>query len=268
MCFLQRQKANPDTPSMRKNRVHQNLLHGAAMTIFYPSCWEDQRTCTSFLAGSFPKLPQTHQLLSMFATSFPLGLVEHLNVYPSLLTVWGLHLPSAPNLFLLPSHCILGGLFLLFWTPWHSLNPRGRKKEGGGRRERPLQGVMALTLRLWVWGGLCQAGAQKAPAGSESIHRLAGLSLPSPCLLPNESSHTTLELEGEGHSFIYITQEISQSTSINHDHYPKSYKITLLTASAARGLYFSPFLFLLGKKTGENDKIIRSNLGAPQIKHV
>ena len=40
-------------------------------------------------------------------------------------------------------------------------------------------------------------------------HPQAGRALPAPlCSLPNESSRTTLKLEGEGHSFIYITQEI------------------------------------------------------------
>lgn len=137
-------------------------------------------------------------------------------------------------------------------TSLHTLAQTEPEREEGGR-----QGWLSIF-------GLCQAGAGKVPTGSERIRRLAGLSLPSPCLLPNESSHTTLELEGEGHSFIYITQEISQSTSINHDHYPKSYKITLLTASTAHGLYFSPFLFLLEKKKGEMTKSLGAIWGPPK----
>lgn len=49
-----------------------------------------------------------------------------------------------------------------------------------------------------------QGGHRRAEAGSAAA---AGRTpLPSLCALPNESSRTTPILEGEGHSFIYMTQ--------------------------------------------------------------
>lgn len=173
--------------------------------------------------------------------------------------VWGLQPSSAPCPPLLHHGSFGGGSYFSvpLGTAW--------TREGGGG-----EGLAQALVALALWLVTSAVGTAKQRLG-ERLHAqsdrglagLAGLPLPSPCSLPNESSHTALELEGEGHSFIYITQEISQSTSINHDHYPKSYKITLLTASAAHWLCFTPFFFPLGKK-GENDKIIRSNLGSPK----
>lgn len=212
---------------------------------------------------SFPKVPQIHTepLASLHITHFfPTQVWRAPESAPhfadSLEPVAGL-LPLPPS-----STLHFEGWFLLPCSPWHRLNARGRKEVGGAARGRA-----ALTLCWLVTLGVGTAKWRlRMRVGMLRVHRprrLAGLSLPSPCLLPNESSHTTLEWEGEGHSFIYITQEISQSTSINHDHYPKSYKIMLLTASAARWLHFVPFLFPVGKKGG-NHKIVRSNPGSPK----
>lgn len=113
------------------------------------------------------------------------------------LPVWGLQLPfcippTPPSCQLASGRMPHFGAWLpLSRVPWHS--PRSRERRGEG--------------------GLVQAGWHRQAEAREleparSASAAGRVSPPSLCSLPNESSRATPKLEGEGHSFIYITQEI------------------------------------------------------------
>lgn len=157
--------------------------------------------CLSHLAH-FPNCPKHTQLLTSLyvATSFPLKFKERLKLH----FCWQFGACRHPPLSFPPSSIVLPFGAIGTCTPWPRQSARGRKEAGGAGSGSDGSHPLPCDSR----GGHCQAGTRKASACLERACRLAELSLPSLCLLPNESSHTTLKLEGEGHSFIYITQEI------------------------------------------------------------
>lgn len=192
-CFFKRQKAAPSlhrsepplwccSPASEPNHVQSQMPGGTGMTDFLPN--------RPLLA-----------LLSLDAIPVPFGLGERMEGRPFGCQSGACSSPAAcPP----PAPTVPAG----FWPNTSFWGGGSHLPACLGPARAPGRGVGREA-----WCGQCgQGGPRQAEAGGACVlgahPRLAGLSLPSLRSLPNESSRTTPKLEGEGHSFIYITQEI------------------------------------------------------------